>query len=240
VPGEKSLFVSFAKDDARFAERLVEALRKKLRTEIVFSLNTFRSGEDMYAGVARNISSSDVVIVIISEHSENSTWLRSEVAFSLTAKRGTIPIIPVLRGPVELIPFMLRSKIFVDFTEDKLFVESVARLSELIDRSISLNTIEEKLIGSAIDVEFLNTQEKMLKLEIGSSLLRENTREILAFVLLTVFIGLVLVPLAVYLFAPETLDSVSKIVVWLLTPVATLLGAVIGFYFGNARSGVSQ
>ncbi|MDY7101474.1 MAG: TIR domain-containing protein [Actinomycetota bacterium] len=86
------VFVSYSRDDERMANAVVDHLRRA-RWEVWQDLHGIRGGEDWSAALTRALRATDVVVVLVTDSSMRSEWVRREVR---AADRAGIPILPVV------------------------------------------------------------------------------------------------------------------------------------------------
>lgn len=91
APGRR-VFVSYSREDARMAAALVDHLRRA-RWDVWQDLHGIRGGEDWSAALTRALRSTDAVVVLVTDDSMRSEWVRREVR---AADRAGIVILPVV------------------------------------------------------------------------------------------------------------------------------------------------
>jgi hypothetical protein len=91
-----SCFISYSTKDQEFAERLHEDLQNK-GVRCWFAPHALRVGDKILDEIDAAIRSRDKVLLILSEHSINSKWVKDEVyaGFEEERKRGQIVLFPV-------------------------------------------------------------------------------------------------------------------------------------------------
>jgi hypothetical protein len=76
-----SCFISYATEDCQFAEKLYEDLRKH-GVHCWFAPRDVRGGKKLHEEILQAIRASDRLLLIVSDHSMKSEWVRAEVAFA--------------------------------------------------------------------------------------------------------------------------------------------------------------
>jgi TIR domain/Type III restriction enzyme, res subunit/Restriction endonuclease len=110
---QRRVFLSYVKDDANDARRIAEQLRS-------YGLNVWfhdwvsHAGRDFTREILTEISSSDILVVLLSPTSVASPWIREELNMAL--ERRGIELVPALLKPC-LIPRSLADRALVDVTQ---------------------------------------------------------------------------------------------------------------------------
>jgi hypothetical protein len=235
VNQRRTIFVSYARSDREFARSLVTALTERLPQNIHFVLDVdaVSPGENLIAGTAKILSNVDAMIVIVTEASASSSWVRSEVAWALAEKGGNLPIFPVLKGPQDAIPYLLRSRVYVDFSDNEKFIENINRLGTAIlralDSSRSVN-IERPHLES-VEGDFIDMQKSVLQ-ELTSAELRRQrslSQRLMVFIATLIVFMTTLVMAVLIINKQSVIGAVLSVI---LTPLTGLTGTVVGYYFG--------
>lgn len=230
-----TVFVSHAHADRGFARTLVDALTERLPPNIQFVLDAdvASPGENVFIGIADTLSKADALIVVISQASASSAWVRSEVAWALAQKDGKLPIFPALNGPPGAIPHLLRTRVYIDFSDSSKFRENVDRLAQAILRSLEtprpVNTAYPSYVES-IEGDFIAMQREILETR---RLLELREQQNLNAKLGIVIVLLITIFSAIFTVAFLRGDVVYNVLSVVMAPLTGLIGTIVGYYFGN-------
>lgn len=97
----QSCFISYSTNDEDFAKRLVADLKNK-GVRCWFSAHDARSGQKLYQQIETAIRTYDRLLVILSDHSMNSEWVKTEINL---ARRREIDENRIVLFPISLVPF---------------------------------------------------------------------------------------------------------------------------------------
>ncbi len=111
---EKTVFISYAGQDKKWADWLGERLLKQ-GFGVLTDSTSVPTGESFIAELNRTIERSDVVVVLLSPSYFQSTWGQQETAAAAASK---VPIIPALVEPCEVEGF-LQYYNWADLTSDR-------------------------------------------------------------------------------------------------------------------------
>jgi hypothetical protein len=96
-----SCFISYSKHDQEFAERLYADLRKK-GVRCWFAPHDVRGGRKLHKQIEKAINVNDRLLLILSEHSMRSNWVKSEIAH---AREKEIAVQRQVLFPVGLVSY---------------------------------------------------------------------------------------------------------------------------------------
>jgi formylglycine-generating enzyme required for sulfatase activity len=91
-PNPDTLFISYARKDVEFAQKLNADLQRHGVTTWIDELG-IRSGEDWPDRIAMAIEGCKAMLVILSPHSVASRWVRRELAFADTKGKRVLPLL---------------------------------------------------------------------------------------------------------------------------------------------------
>ncbi len=113
------VFLSFAQEDKRIAQRIAEALRSS-GARVLDDAWELASGDSLQSRVAKSIAASDYLVVLLSTHSVQSRWVQYELQGALLSEMNdrAITVIPVLVDHVT-VPSSLRDRLYLDLTKDE-------------------------------------------------------------------------------------------------------------------------
>ncbi len=139
-------FLSHSSADKALAIKIYRSLRNQA-VSIWFDRLELRPGDSLLKSIADGISSSDCLLVLVTEMSKQSRWVEKEVGIALTQEvEGTGPsVIPVvLRGC--LVPTMLADKLYVNIDEDgnggQEIIPAIFRNSYILDIALTAEALE--------------------------------------------------------------------------------------------------
>jgi hypothetical protein len=89
---KEHVFISYAREDALYAFRLAEELRRR-RFEIWIDRDNIRHGERWPATLEQAVRNCAALIVIMTPEAETSDWVRNELNLALA---GNKPVFPLL------------------------------------------------------------------------------------------------------------------------------------------------
>lgn len=128
----KSFFISYAHEDAPAAKRLANDLRSHGHS-VWIDEEQIKSGDSLVEKIQEGINSSQNLIVLLSENSAKSTWVRQEIAsaFQDDPAGSARRIIPVLLDSRAEVPLSLAKLKYIDFTTAESYFEGLKALSSL-------------------------------------------------------------------------------------------------------------
>jgi hypothetical protein len=104
LPGQRfqSCFISYSSADARFVRRLVASLRSR-DVPVWFAPDDLRPGDSIQAQVRQAINSFDRLLIVLSESSLGSSWVRAELyeAFRRERIERRRIVFPISLVPIE-------------------------------------------------------------------------------------------------------------------------------------------
>jgi FMN phosphatase YigB (HAD superfamily) len=130
-----SVFISYSHEDVPFVGKLVAKLEQQGITPWLDK--RIQPGEYVLDSISDAISNSTVVLVVVSEHSVDSTWVKHEVniAFTQLLEQGPVKtIIPLVTG-VETAPPWSKAVKYIDFRSG--FEDSFDQLAHAIQHYMS-------------------------------------------------------------------------------------------------------
>jgi len=122
-----TVFISHATQDAQFAHRLADDLRR-LGVQVWIAPESIRPGEGWVRAIERGLAESSHVVVVLTPAALESKWVEKETDVAIAReRRGRIQVIPLDVEPCE-VPLLLSSYQMVSFRRDY-----EAGLSQLAD-----------------------------------------------------------------------------------------------------------
>ena len=107
------LFISYSRKDTGFVRKLAGDL-EKAGYDVWWDLTDLRGGDDWLRVIPSAIESSEFFIVVLSQNSAVSDWVKKEYTQALSSGKKIIPLM-LARSSV---PFALNTLNYVDFTSD--------------------------------------------------------------------------------------------------------------------------
>ena len=154
-----NVFISHTHDDATFVGKLIDDLKKR-NIRVWSAQQHVRPGSPWASVIDRGIRSSDNILVVLSDKSASSEWLRAETALALTqSEKRVVPIYATKKADV---PFILRSIQGVDLSDPEEYEMSVNRLAEILS---STKIRKESIIDDDYDTRIFKARLEKLVLE---------------------------------------------------------------------------
>lgn len=135
------IFLSHSSKDKPFVRRLASDLNRN-GVRVWFDEQELSPGDSLVSKVERGLDTSMVVVVVISQNSVNSNWVRSELNYALdrqSAKAEGMRIIPVKIDDAET-PLFLKAIYYVDFRKEGYIVGFGKLLKGIIPAGLGENT----------------------------------------------------------------------------------------------------
>lgn len=221
------VFISRATADSDFAEKIAARLSASGLT--VWNSRELRPGEAWPEQISRAIDEAKDVLVVISEDATRSQWLTTEVAIALA--RSGKRIIPILRTSPKNMPFILRDRQGIDFSERSKYEPALDRLVAVLKDTTSA-PIEP---DSAFRARVLEKESLQLHLEVGrygiiTVLLSSTITAVFVGTVILSFFMVILVALALVFMLSRDLKTpatTSLFYIAAASAIAAALGAVI-------------
>ena len=126
-----NVFISYAQADSAFARKLAADLRH--RNQSVWSADQELTPGERWANVVdRAIQDSENFVVVLSDKSGSSNWIRTEVALALSQNKRVIPVFSTSQPDV---PYILTAIQGLDLSDTKKYAASIERLASLLSKS---------------------------------------------------------------------------------------------------------
>jgi hypothetical protein len=101
-PKYESAFLSYSSNDQDFAQELYSELRKQ-GIDVWFAPHDMQGGQTIIDQVTRAITAKNRVILVLSEHSMNSGWVRTEIRKTVGNGTGITKLFPISLVPYDKI-----------------------------------------------------------------------------------------------------------------------------------------
>ena len=134
------IFISYAHMDRSFAQKLRKDLSDQ-NLDAQLADDILQPGDLITDKIAEEIIKADAFIIVLSRKSTNRTWLSYELAAATAAQsKGSLrAIIPVVIEKRVEIPFVLKDRQYVDFSDQRDYTKSfkslISSLKDLPDRT---------------------------------------------------------------------------------------------------------
>jgi hypothetical protein len=129
------VFVSYARRDMAFADRLEPALRARGFEPLIDRAEIY-AFEDWWSRIEELIAQADTVVFVLSAHAVASDVCRREVTFAASLNKRLAPIV-YRRVDDRSVPEELSRLNFIFFDDDDKFDESMGRLAEALETDIA-------------------------------------------------------------------------------------------------------
>jgi hypothetical protein len=105
--GEIKVFLSYAKPDQAYAQRLASGLAKE-GYQVWDARNELLHGDNWSLRIGEALQQSDAMVVLLSPDAVKSEWIRREVEYALGSANYAGRLIPIVVRPTKEIPWILR------------------------------------------------------------------------------------------------------------------------------------
>ena len=122
------IFISYSRDDAEFAGRLLTTLRQS-DLDIWIDQEQINPGDSFLAEMNRGLTDAAYVLLIVSESSMRSQWVEREWLSTLASKDKVLIPLRIDNSPM---PQLLRDIIYVDFRQD--FAKAASKLITFLQK----------------------------------------------------------------------------------------------------------
>ena len=119
------LFFSYAAQDRKFAERLVQLFKASFPEVQVILPEDLMVGKSFTEELRRSLASSDAVVFLLSPHSSQSAWVLSELGAALASQKIIFPV--VIGVPQAALPDALRSAQYLTLEQIEENPENLVR-----------------------------------------------------------------------------------------------------------------
>lgn len=133
MKSQKRIFLSHSSDDNRFADSIVCWLKAYGFDDIWYDNQNLSSGK-LADIIGREITLSQVFVVLLSPQALESDWVTGEYLYALTlAREGVkLDIIPIIVKPC-IIPIPLNNYKYLDLTQAKDPIDVMMELMKMIE-----------------------------------------------------------------------------------------------------------
>jgi hypothetical protein len=116
----QEIFLSHSSFDREFADTIIKVLRDH-GIPVWYSKTNILGAQQWHDEIGEALKRCDWFIVILSEKSVKSTWVKRELMFALSDNRYANKILPVVLEPCNIndLSWTLSSLQMIDFSEDR-------------------------------------------------------------------------------------------------------------------------
>ena len=235
ISKEPEVFISHARADSVFASKLAQDLDN--RGLKVWSVDQhLRPGDHWAQVIEEGIHGAENILVVLSENSASSDWVRVETAMALTQEGKRI--VPVFSTKKADVPFMLRAFQGIDLSDPKYYPNSIDKLANLLleERPPSESNFHDENRARLLKIllEAIVLQQEKIRADDATKLksraLAMNFAPVFAFV---AFTGtMIIVVAAIKAVAPIAADILDDFGILL----AAAMGSVAGYTAGRIGS----
>jgi hypothetical protein len=109
----KRVFISYSWKDSAIADEVRAAIPEQF--EVWIDKEKIGVGDSISTAILEGLTASDYYIILISENSNSSPWVRREIALAFDlANRKNLSVVPVLLSQAE-IPLEFKGLLYIDF-----------------------------------------------------------------------------------------------------------------------------
>ena len=139
------IFLSYSRKDSEFCDLLSVELEKLY--EVWIDLSDVKGGTEWVMAIERGIKEAKVFLVVISNHGNESVWVRRETQYALKCNRYIIPLLLNDQLPITLI-----DKQYIDFqsTFEGGFRDLLEVLKQFLESEDRTGNETRRLIGDGI------------------------------------------------------------------------------------------
>ncbi len=131
------VFISYAHEDAKWADSIRQALRESKETSGIEVWNReleLQPGENWALKLGKALESSEAMVVLLSPQSVKSPFVRQDIDFALTHPKFRGRLISMMVKPTKDIPWILRTLPFIDATGGK--EEALREVADALTASV--------------------------------------------------------------------------------------------------------
>lgn len=157
----RRVFISHVHTDEAWAESIADTLRKA-GFDVYLPRQDIAIGRPVAPAIREAVNRADQVIVLISEQSNNSPWVRAEIALAL---RDGKPVVPVRVEPGATVPADLARLVFIDAADTSAVVAADRLLAALAGRRLPKPTVKEEPPETAIPPSWVTRTAELRRIE---------------------------------------------------------------------------
>ncbi|MBD3337889.1 MAG: TIR domain-containing protein [Candidatus Lokiarchaeota archaeon] len=114
----RRVFISYAHEDSEFVLKLIDSLKNIPGITTHFDKKFLAPGDSLF-DIFKKIEKCDFFLIVLSQHSTNSNWVKKELSVALIRQlqQGKVTIVPILLDKT-IIPPAISDTTYVDFSDD--------------------------------------------------------------------------------------------------------------------------
>jgi hypothetical protein len=134
MPDKKKLFISYSHKDDHAANTIYAGLQKH-GFDVWLDVHRLVPGQSLSGQIESGLKDSDYYILLISENSNSSNWVKREIAMAIgLADKSKLAVIPILLDDAP-VPFEFQGLFYIKAVGDNAALEHVLKYFELEDTS---------------------------------------------------------------------------------------------------------
>lgn len=165
----KKVFISYNHSDSEFVTKLSLDLTMIDGIEVVIDKWEMEIGDSILDYIEESIDESSYLLVILSNKSVNSNWVRTELKYAFYKEReiGHSFILPVKIEDCKL-PIFVIDKVYINLSDTKIYEKSLQQLGDKIRSRSSFSKIlrqyikNDKIIESPYQEKYIKESKKLL------------------------------------------------------------------------------
>jgi hypothetical protein len=131
---KKKVFISYSHKDSAVAETIYNGLRKH-GLEVWLDVIALVAGQPLASQIESGLRGSDYYILLISENSNSSAWVKREIALAISlADKNKISVLPILLDDAP-VPFEFQGLFYIKAIGDNAALDNLLHYFRLEDTS---------------------------------------------------------------------------------------------------------
>ena len=122
-------------------------------------------GENWTDKITEALERSDIILVVLSANSSNSTFQNSEIAYALASQRKNPSkrVVPLVIDKKAELPFFLKDVAYADFSSQEKYNEQLQHLIQAL--SVSLSIDSTILVSDQRKIDAIKAEQEYLRAE---------------------------------------------------------------------------
>lgn len=225
-----NIFISHNHQDKEFVRRISADLRAG-GFSVWLDEDIVSVGENWTDKITEALERSDIILVVLSANSSNSTFQNSEIAYALASQRKNPSkrVVPLVIDKKAELPFFLKDVAYADFSSQEKYNEQLQHLIQALSVSLSIDSTilvsdQRKIDAIKAEQEYLRAESINLKNQraIWSSTVIGVVTSVIA-ATMTLIIGTAASAKWIGFLFQEWGGFISGLLVGVLVPLAALL-----------------
>ncbi len=143
------VFISYAREDQPFVERLAQELKSR-SLDLWVDVDGLFVGENFWDRICAEIDGANVLVSVVSTHSARSRFCRREAEYAATHSKRIVPVVIDAVRP-DRYPEPIQSLHWLSFTRADHFEESIEALLGAVQRDLDWVRYHTRLLGRSTD-----------------------------------------------------------------------------------------